>query len=73
MMNFEWSYIFSGSRINLHFVVSFILLGDIGKTKLIREATLKGHISGSQRGVPILRTGFEPPWSQLNLGSVKRL
>ena len=73
MMNFELSYIFPGSRINLPFVVFFILLGDIGKTKLIREATLEDHISGSQRGVPILRIGLEPPWSQLNLGSVKRL
>ena len=73
MMNFEWSYIFPRSRINLAFVVSFIFLGDIGETKLIREATLKGHISGSLRGVTILRYGLESPWSQLNIGSVKRL
>ena len=73
MMNFEWSYIFPGSRINLPFVVSFIFLGDIGETGLIREATLKSHISGSRRGVSILRYGLELPWSQLNLGSVKRL
>ena len=73
MMNFEWSYIFPRSRINLPFVVSFIFLGDIGETKLIREATLKIHISGSLRGVSILRYGVESPWSQLNLGSVKRL
>ena len=72
MMNFEWSYIFPRSRINLPCVVSFIFLGDIGEPKLIREATLKGHISGSLRGVTILRYGLEPPWSQLNLGSVKR-
>ena len=44
MMNFEWSYIFPGSQINPPFVVSFIFLGDIGETKLIREATLKNHI-----------------------------
>ena len=49
MINFEWSYIFPRSRINLSFVVSFIFLGDIGETKLIREATLKNHISGSLR------------------------
>ena len=73
MMNSEWSYIFPRSRINLPFVVSFIFLGDIGETKLIREATLKGHISGSRRGIPISRIGLEPPWSQLNLGSIKRL
>ena len=73
MMNYEWSYIFPRSRINLPFVVSFIFLGDIGETKLIREATLKNHISGSLRGISLLRYGLESPWSQLNLESVKRL
>ena len=73
MIKFEWSYIFPRSGINLPFVASFIFLGDIGKTKLIREATLKNHISGSLRGMPILGLGLELPWSQLNLGSVKRL
>ena len=43
MMHFEWSHIFPRSRINLPFVISFIFLGDIGETKLIREATLKGE------------------------------
>ena len=47
MMYFEWSYIFPRSGIKLPFVVSFIFLGDIVETKLIREATLKNHISGS--------------------------
>ena len=73
MMNLEWSYIFPRSRINPPFVVSFIFLGDIVETKVIREATLKNHISGSPRGISILRIGLEPPWSQLNLGSIKRL
>ena len=45
MMNLEWSYIFPESRINVPFVVSFIFLGDIGETKLICEATLKGDLS----------------------------
>ena len=72
MMHSEWSYIFPRSRINLLFVVSFIFLGDIGETKLIREATLKPHISGSLQGISILRYGLELPWSQLNLQSVKR-
>ena len=73
MMNSEWSYIFPRSRINLPFVVSFIFFGDMGETKLIPEATLKGHISDSRRGVTILRYGLESPWSELNSGSVKRL
>ena len=73
MTNFEWSYIFPRSRINLPFLVSFVFLGDIGDTKLIREATFKGHISGSLRGVTILRYGLESPWSQPNLESVNRL
>ena len=73
MMHFEWSYIFPRSRINLSFVVSLIFLGDIGETKLIRETTLKNHISGSLRGVTILRYGLQSPWSQPNSGSVKRL
>ena len=73
MMNLEWSYIFSGSRINLPSVISFIFLGDIVETKLIREATLKGHFSGSRRGIPISRIGFELPWSQLNSERIERL
>ena len=73
MMDFEWSYIFPRSRINLPFVVSFIFLGDIGETKLIPEASLKNHISGSLQGISILTYGLELPWSQLNLESVKRL
>ena len=73
MMNFEWPYILPRSRINLPLVMPFVFLGDKGETKLIREATLKGHISGSRRGIPISRIGLEPPWSQLNLGSIKRL
>ena len=51
VMNLELSYIFPRSRINLPFVVRFILLGDIVETKAIREATLKNHISGSRRGI----------------------
>ena len=73
MMNFEWSYIFPRSRINLLFVVSFISLGDIGETKLIRGATLKTHISDLPRGISNLRYGLESLWSQLNSGSVERL
>ena len=71
MMNFEWSYIFPQSRINLSFVFSFIFLGDMSETKLIRGATLKHHISGSLRGVSILRYGLESPWSQLEFGKLE--
>ena len=73
MMNLEWSYILPRSRINLPFVSSFIFLGDIVERKLFREATLKNHISGSLRGISIVRYGLESPWSQLNLGSIKHL
>ena len=73
MMNFEWSYFLPRSRINLSFVVSFIFLGDIVETKLIREATLKTHFSGSLQGTSILRYGLEMPQSKLNWRSIKRL
>ena len=73
MTNLEWSDIFPRSRINLPFVMPFVLLRDIGETKLIREATLKSHISGSPRVVPMSRIGLEPHWPQLNFGSIKRL
>ena len=72
MMNLEWSYAFPRSRIDLSFVVSFIFLGDIVETKLIREATLENHISCSLRGISILRYGLEAPWSELDLVSIKR-
>ena len=73
MMNLEWSDIFPRSGINLPFVVPFILLGVIVETKVIRETTLKNHISGSRRGISISRMGLELPWSQLISGSIKRL
>ena len=73
MMNLEWSYIFPRSRITLPFGVPFILLGVIVETKVIRETTLKNHISGSRRGISFPRIGFEQPWSQLNLERIKRL
>ena len=66
MTNLEWSDNFPRSRISLPFVMSFICLGDIVESRVIRETTLKGHISGSRRGITISRIGLEPPWSQLN-------
>ena len=71
VMNLEWSYIFPQSGINLPFDVPFILLGDIAETKVIREATLKNHISSSRRGISISRTGLRPPWSHVNWRSIK--
>ena len=73
MMNSEWPYFSPRSRINLPLGISFVFLGDKGETKLVREATLKGHISGSRQGISVLRIGLELTWSQLNLGSIKRL
>ena len=73
MMNLEWSYIFPRSRINIPFVIPFIFLGDIVERKVIRETTLKNHISVSPRGIPISRIGLQPPCSQLKLESIKRL
>ena len=73
VMSFEWPDIFPRSQINLPFVICFVFLGEIGETKLIREATLNGHISCSQRGIPISRILLELLWSQLNLGSIRRL
>ena len=73
MTNLEWSDSFPRSQINLPFVTSVIFLGDIVETKVIRETTLKGHISGSRRGISISRIGLEQPWSQPNLGSIKHL
>ena len=63
MTKFQWSYMFPSTRINVHFVLFFILLGDIGETKLIRGATLKDHIPGSLQGMPILRLGLDLPQS----------
>ena len=73
MMNLKWSDTSLQSQINPPFVIPFVFLGDLGKTKLIREATLKSHISGPGRGIPILRIWLESLWSQLNLRSIKRL
>ena len=61
MTRVECFYMFPSTRINVSFVLSFIFLGDIGETKLIRGATSKNHISGSLRGIPILRLRLELP------------
>ena len=38
-MSFEWTYVLPFARINFPFVLPSICLRDMGKTKLIREAT----------------------------------
>ena len=69
MMNLEWSYIFPRSRINLPFVVPFILLGVIVETKVIPETTLKNHISRSRRGISISRIGML--WATLRTAALR--
>ena len=70
---YEFSVVLHFSPImNQPFFCCLLHFSYIGETKLIREATLKNHIPGSLRGIPILRLGLELPWSQLNLRSVKR-
>ena len=56
--------------LNLPLIICNLL---IYSSIVIRETTLKNHISGSQREISISRIEFELPWSQLNLGSIKRL
>ena len=74
MMNFEWSYIFPRSRINLSSVVSFIYSWRYRRSKIDSGGHFEeNHISDSLRGISILGYGVELPWSQLNLKSVKRL
>ena len=45
LTSFEWTYVLPYARINFPFVLPSICLRDMGKTKLIREATCEGHIS----------------------------
>ena len=50
---FEWTYVLPHARINFPFILPSICLKDMGKTKLIREATYEGHISCCLRGMTI--------------------
>ena len=68
--SFEWSYVHPHARINFPFVLPSISLRDMGKTKLIREATCKGHISCCLRGLTIRKHGTYSQYSQHNLGSL---
>ena len=56
LTSFEWTYVLPYARINFPFVLPSICLRDMGKTKLIREATCEGHISCRLRGMTIKET-----------------
>ena len=73
LTSFEWTYVLPYARINFPFVLPSICLRDMGKTKLIREATCQGHISCRLRGMTIRKRGMYSQYSQRNLGSILRL
>ena len=73
LTTFEWTYVFPYARINFPFVLPSICLRDMGKTKLIREATSEGHISCRLRGMTIRKRGMYSQYSRRNLGSFVRL
>ena len=56
LTSFEWTYRLPYARINFPFILPSICLKDMGKTKLIREATCEGHISCCLRGMTIKKT-----------------
>ena len=70
LTSFEWTYVLPYARINLPFILPSICLRDTGKTKLIREATCKGHISCRLRGMTIRKRGMYSQYSRRNLGSL---
>ena len=57
LTSFDWTYVLPYARINFPFILPSICLRDMGKTKLIREATCEGHISCCVRGMTIRK-----PW-----------
>ena len=63
LTSFEWTYVFLYARINFLFVLPSICLRDMGKTKLIREATCEGHISCRMRGMTIRKRGMYSQYS----------
>ena len=52
---------------NFLFILPSICLKDMGKTKLIREATCEGHISCCLRGMTIRKRGMYSQYSRRNL------
>ena len=63
LTSFEWTYVLPYARINFPFVLPSICLRDMGKTKLIREATCEGHISCCLRGMTIRKHGMYSQYS----------
>ena len=70
LTSFEWTYVLPYARINFPFLLPSICLKDMGKTKLIREATCEGHISCCLRGFTIRKRGMYSQYSRRNLGSI---
>ena len=66
LTSFERTYVLPYARINFPFVLPSICLRDMGKTKLIREATCEGHISCRMRGMTIRRRGMYSQYSRRN-------
>ena len=73
LTSFEWTYVLPYARINFPFVLPSICLREMGKTKLIREATCEGHISCRLRGMTMRKSGMYSQYSRRNLGSFIRL
>ena len=63
LTSFEWTYVLPYARINFPFILPSICLRDMGKTKLIREATCEGHLSCCLRGMTIRKRGMYSQYS----------
>ena len=72
LTSFEWTYVLPYARINLPFILPSICLRDMGKTKLICEATCEGHISYRLRAMTIRKRGMYSQYSRRNLGGIIR-
>ena len=70
LTSFEWTYVLPYTRINFPFILPSICVKDMGKIKLIREATCEGHISCCLRGFTIRKRGMYSQYSRRNLGSI---
>ena len=70
LTSFEWTYVLPYARINFPFILPSTCLKDMGKTKLIREATCEGHISCCLRVLTIRKRGMYSQYSRRNLGSI---